>query len=232
MRCTMNDVYKILINASISFTYLFVISKLMGKKQIAQLDFIDYVVGISIGSIAAEFAFDAETPWYLFIIAMSVFFLLDLIVTLLGRKANFLKKFFKGRPLMLIENGKINYRNLKKSKIDVNDLIGLAREKNYFDINDIELAIFETNGSLSVLPKPNARPVVAQDFDIAEQKSKIVQTLIVDGSISKFSLEQIGKDKNWVYDKLQINSKKELKQILLATYDKNNDELNVFYKRK
>ena len=123
----MSDIVKVLLFAALSYVTLFIISKLLGKKQIAELDFIDYVTGISIGSIAAEMATETDKPFYHYLIAMGIFFLFDLIVTLLGRKANFFKRFLRGVPLVLINQGEVDFASLKKSKIDFYDLVGLAR---------------------------------------------------------------------------------------------------------
>ncbi len=130
----MHDLLKVLLFSSLSYVTLFVIAKLLGKKQIAELDFIDYVTGISIGSIAAEMATETTTPFYYYLISMVIFFVFDLIVTLLGRKANFFKRFLRGVPLVLIDRGEVDFESLKKSKIDFYDLVSLAREQNYLDL--------------------------------------------------------------------------------------------------
>ncbi|MBD5092473.1 MAG: DUF421 domain-containing protein, partial [Clostridiales bacterium] len=148
-------IFWVLINAFVSFIYLFIISKILGKKQIAQLEFIDYAVGISLGSIAAEMATDTETPFYYYLISMTIFLALALLIAVFGRKNTFLKRLLKGKPSTLIYEGKIQYDELKKCNIDVNDLLSMLREKNYFDINDVAYAIFEPSGELSVLPKGN-----------------------------------------------------------------------------
>jgi len=155
----MNDILKVFLYASLSYLTLFVISKILGKKQIAELDFIDYVTGISIGSIAAEMATETVTPFYYYIIAMVVFLFFDFVVTILARKTNFLKRFLRGTPLILIDKGEINFKNLKRSKIDFYDLQGLARDKGFFDLSEIEYAIFETNGDLSILATDKSRQV-------------------------------------------------------------------------
>lgn len=224
-------IYWVLINSVISFVYLFVISKILGKKQIAQLEFIDYAVGISLGSIAAEMATDSEKPFYFYIIAMSIFFALALFVALVGRKTSFLKRILKGKPAMLIYDGKIDYKQLRKSKIDVNDLLSMLREKDYFDIGSVAYAIFEPSGKLSVLPKGEQRPVVISDLQNKNiAPSRLLNVLIADGAVSKSGLDEIGKDENWLYEKINISHKKELKNIILATYDAKNDEIDVNFK--
>lgn len=220
------------INSFTSFWFLFIISKILGKKQIAQLEFIDYAVGISLGSIAAEWSSSSdERPFYYYAIAMTMFLTLAILVAIIGRKNTFLKRLFKGKPVTLMYDGEILCEGLNKSKIDVNDLLGMLREKGYFDPNDVAYAIFETSGKLSVLPKGNQKPVVIEDID--KQKatpSSLTDVLVVDGEISKSGLNEIGKTTSWLFQKLQITDKNELKNIILATYNDERNKLNVHYK--
>ena len=219
------------INSITSFVFLFIISKILGKKQIAQLEFIDYVIGISLGSIAAEWSFSDELPFYYYAIAMAIFFVLAIAVALIGRKTTFLKRLFKGRPVTLIYDGQIASNGLNKSKIDVNDLLCMLREKGYFDPSDVAYAIFETSGKLSVLPKGSQKPVVLEDLGQHKMKpSSLTDILVVDGVISKSGLNEIGKSTAWLFQQLKITDKKQLKQALLATYDDENKKLNVHYK--
>lgn len=227
----MEEIVNICLTAILSFIVLFVIAKLLGKKQVGELDFIDYVVGISIGSIAAEMATNtADKPFYDYLIGMGIFFVLTFLVDILSTKTNFLKRFFKGTPMILIKDGKIDYEQLKKSKLDLNDVLALARNKNCFNLDDIAYAIFETNGTLSILPKSHQKVVVAEDLNLKLERSNLVQNIVVDGQISNFSLKYLNKDKNWLYKKLKINSKKDLKNILLAIYNEDNDSFIVHYK--
>jgi uncharacterized membrane protein YcaP (DUF421 family) len=116
----MKEVYKVLLFSAIGFVYLFIMSKALGKKQIAHLDVIDYILGIAVSSIAAEMAVDtAGKPLYLYIAALSFFFALNLLVIFLERKGRFFKKFLKGTPLMVIYDGQIRYAALKKSRLDI-----------------------------------------------------------------------------------------------------------------
>ena len=224
-------IYWLFINSFASFFFLFLISKVLGKKQIAQLEFIDYAVGISLGSIAAEWAFSDDRPFYYYAVAMAIFFILAFLVAIIGRKNSFLKRLFKGKPVTLIYEGKILSEGLNKSKIDVNDLLSMLREKGYFDPNDVAYAIFETSGQLSVLPKGSQKPVVIEDIDKQKIKqSSLTNILIVDGIVSKSGLNEFGKTMSWLFHKLQIKEKSALKNIILATYDDKNDKLNVHYK--
>lgn len=228
---SMENILKVLMFSGASVVYLFIVSKISGKKQIAQLNYIDYVLAISIGSISAEMATDlGDTPFYLYLEAMSVFLLFDLLINFLERKGAFMKKFLKGKPLILIDDGKINYDDLKKSKLDAKDLLMLARGLGYFDIKDVAFAIFETNGNLTIMPKGAQKPTVAKDLNNNIEKASLPIYLIFDGNISLSSLKEIKKDKEWLFKKLGFSSKKELKQIILASYDEKND--NVIIHRK
>lgn len=227
-----DPIYWVLINSVMAFVYLFIISKILGKKQIAQLEFIDYAIGISLGSIAAEMSTDADKPFYYYLIAMTIFLILAIVVAIVGRKNSFLKRLLKGKPITLIYEGKIQYSALNKSKIDVNDLLSLLREKNYFDVNDVAYAIFEPSGKLSVMPKGNQRPVNIED--VAPNKiepAKLTDILVVDGKISYSGLNEIDKNTDWLLEKMNIKEQ-DLKKIILATYDNKNDKVIVHYKNE
>lgn len=141
---------------------------------------------------------------------MSIYFVLALLVAVIGRKATFLKHLLKGRPTTLVYNGKILYKNVKKCKIDVNDLLSMLREKSFFDISDVAYAIFETSGEFSVLPKGNLKPVVLENLTQMPkiEEASLSNVMIVDGVISKSGLNEINKDKTWLYKNLKIQSKK------------------------
>lgn len=229
----MPDLVYLLVFSATAVVYLFIISKILGKKQIAQLEFIDYVVGISIGSIAADMAADVgETPFYYYLIAMTVFFLFDLLVSYLGRKTPGLKNFLKGSPTTVIYDGKIDYKQLKKSKLDINDLLGMCRVLGYFDIKDIAYAIFETSGKLSIMPKGAEKPVVVSDVKEQYEKATLPNYLVIDGRISYSGLNELKKDVNWLYNGLNIKNRKELNNIILASYDDIKEDWTIHYKHK
>lgn len=224
-------IFWVLINSSVAFVYLFIISKLLGKKQIAQLEFIDYTIGISLGSIAAEFATNTDTPFYFFLIAMSIFFVMAFLVAVVGRKSPLLKRLLKGKPSTLIYDGKINYKELQKSKIDVNDLLSMLREKGYFDIADVAYAVFEPSGDLSVLPVGAQKPLVMEDLDKSRiEPAELSNAVVIDGEVSQSGLSEIGKDSDWLFERLKIKTKEDLGDIILAVYDEKNDTFNVHLK--
>ena len=225
----MNSVWHVVISSVSSFLFLFLVTKIMGKKQIAQLSFLDYVIGISLGSIAAEMATDGSRPFYHFFIAMAIYLVLDIVLTLVARKGTMLKKIIRGRPLILIEEGKIRYKNLIRSKLDINDLLSLCRAKGYFDLRDVAYCIFETSGEVSVLPAAEA--VVAKSVEVGKQPSvpSLSKDVVEDGKLIPQALTQIGKSKEWLFARLGFGEEK-IKSIALATYYEQTDELRVHYK--
>lgn len=227
----MYDWLTVLLNAVYSFVALFVVAKLLGKKQIAELDFVDYAVGISIGSISAEWSTDLENPWYFYMIAIAVFFVLSLTITYLERTTPFIKRVLRGKPIIIIADGKIDYPNLKKSKLDVSDVISMCRNKNFFDISQVAYAIFETSGDLSILPKAEYLQPTIADVGVTKPKSELTKFAIIDGIVDDNFLLSVGKDRAWLFQKLNVQNKRDLKNILIALYDNKNDAFDVHYKK-
>src|SRR5574344_363831 len=225
-----NEIIDVLWESALSFLVLFIISKILGKKQVAQLEFSDYVIGITIGSIAAQMAFDNEFPYYSYLISMAMFGGLNFLLDIISRKSKLLKKILKGSPLILIENGKLNYENLKKSKLDINELIASARMSGYFDLSEIAFCYFETSGDFSFLPKTNFANTQKQDFEKIEiTPAETVNFLIIDGHYSKENIKNEQKNIEWLNKNLKIADKNDLKNILLAFI--NNENKLVSYKK-
>ena len=227
----MNEILYLLIAATSSVVSLFIIAKLLGKRQIAQLEFVDYVIGISIGSISAEMATDInDKPLYYYLIAIFIYYLFDLLINFFGRKTPLLKNLLKGKPIVLIYEGKINYKNLKKSRLSVNDMLSLAREQGYFNILDIYYAILENSGTLSVVPVAQQKPVVVADVNVKPKTPTLPYYLVCDGKVSASTLKELKKDGKWLYNKLNIKSKKELKNIIFAVYNLQTRKVDIHYK--
>lgn len=131
---------------------------------------------------------------------------------------------------MLIYNGQINYKNLKHSKLSVNDVVAMAREQGYFNLLDIKYAVFENSGHLSIIPISNKLPTVCEDINV-KKEATLPCYIITDGKISYSALNEIKKDKPWLFKKLKIKNEKGLKNILLAIYDQQEDEITTHLKK-
>lgn len=221
-----SDIFKVVIRCIVAMTTLFFMTKLLGKKQVSELSLFDYVVGISIGNFASEMAINLEAEFFNSMLAIIVFGILAYFISILTIKSLKLRKFFVGTPTVLMENSKLIYKNMKKSMIDVNDLLSQAREMGYFDLSEIEFAILEANGKISFLPKGEYKNITVKDMKLKIEKQGLCANVIIDGNIMDDNLINIGKDTEWLLHELKCKGKK-VHDILLATVDIN-DKLTLY----
>ena len=221
------EIVNLILTALLSVVALFVITKTMGHKQVAQLDFFDYVSGITIGSIAAELATELEKP-YKPLIALAIYGLVSLLLNLATHKFPRTRKFINGTPTILFSNGKLFRRNLKQAKLDLSEFMLLCREQGYFDLDEIETAIFEHNGKLSVLPKAKNRPATPEDLKIKAKPTHIGVEVIMDGRVMGENLSRIGRDGAWLSKRLKLQGYADAKGIFLAIYRPDRDKLTLY----
>lgn len=225
------EVLDVVVRSLLSLVTLFLVTKMLGKKQVSQLSLFDYVIGISIGNFAAEMSINLETNYINGTVAVIIFGLVAYIVSILSMKSIYLRRFFMGVPTILIEHGELLIDGLKKVKFDINELLEECRINGYFDISEIEYAIMETNGTVSILPKGEYKPVTMKDMNLKATKQGLCANVIIDGKIMKNNLENIHKDENWLEKKLKIKGYKKLDDIMLATVDMN-EKLVIYEKNR
>lgn len=213
--------------ALISLVTLFLITKLLGKKQVSQLSLFDYVIGISIGNFAAEVTINLEAKWINGVVAVLIFGLVAYLVSILTMKSIVARRFFMGGPTVVIQNGKIIKENLKKVKFDINDLLEECRNNNVFDVNQINYGLMEANGKLSILLKPEYLPLTPKDMKIETKPNSLVANVIIDKKIMHENLKQMNKNEKWLLKELKGTK---LEDILLCTLDINNKI--TIYKQK
>lgn len=229
MNVNMVEILDVILRALISLIALFSVTKLLGKKQVSQLSLFDYVIGISIGNFAAEMTTDLDLPYTHGVVAVLIFGLVAYLVSVFTMKSISLRRFFIGTPTVLIQEGKILMKGLKQVKFDVNDLLEERRGNGYFDISQIEYALMEANGKLSILPKGENFPVTIKDMNIKPEKQSLYANIIIDGKIMYTNLKNMNKDKKWLVQELKIKGYKTFENILLATLD-NNEKVTVYEK--
>ncbi len=212
------EILDVILRCLLSLITLFLVTKMIGKKQVSQFSLFDYVIGISIGNFAAEMSINLKSEYLHGIIAVIVFGLVAYLVSILTLKNLKARKFFIGDPTILIENGNVIYKNLKKTKFDINDLLEECRINGHFDLSEIDYALMEANGKISFLLKPDYQLPNNKDLKIKKQKSGLCANLIVDGQIIEESLETMNKDKKWLEHEIKIKGIK-LENIILATLD-------------
>ena len=221
------EIIKVILTALLSVASLFIITKIMGHKQVAQLDFFDYVSGITIGSIGAELATELEKP-YKPLIALAIYGLASLLLNLLAHKIPRTRKYINGTPTILMNDGNLYRKNLKKAKLDLSEFMLLCREQGYFDLDEIQTAIFEHNGKLSILPQAANHPATPDDLKITAKATHIGVEVIMDGRVMGENLSRMGRDVNWLTKQLNIQGCKDAKEIFLGIYRPEEDKLTLY----
>lgn len=225
----MSNFFNICFRTILVLIILFFITKMMGKKQISELNFFDYVVGITIGSIAADISLDIEKNMIAGIAALFIYGFISYIISFVSIKSILARRFFIGVPTVLVEKGKIIESGLKKSKIDVNDLLMEARENGYFNLDEIDYALMEVNGNISFLPKEKEKPVTKKDMKIKCSNVGLTVNAIIDSKYMVNNMKAINKDKEWLDHELKVNGYDNYDNILLATID-NNYKVTIYEK--
>ena len=225
----MSDFLNICFRTILVLIILFFITKMMGKKQISELNFFDYVVGITIGSIAADISLDIEKDMIAGIAALFIYGFISYIISFVSIKSILARRFFIGVPTVLVEKGKIIESGLKKSKIDVNDLLMEARENGYFNLDEIDYALMEVNGNISFLPKEKEKPVTKKDMKIKCNNEGLTVNAIIDSKYMVNNMKAINKDKEWLDHELKVNGYDNYDNILLAMIN-NNYKVTIYEK--
>lgn len=216
----LNDLFDVAFRAILSLVTLFLVTKMLGKKQVSQLSLFDYVIGISIGNFAAEMTINLDSNILHGTIAVIIFGVIAYVISIATMKSIFLRRFFSGVSTIIIEDGKILEDGLKKVKFDINDFLEQAREQGYFDVSQIAFAIMESSGKISILPKSEYTPVVNKDMKVKTEKASLAANVIIDGNIMTNNLKVMKKSNNWLIKELEKKNLK-LEDILLATLDSN-----------
>lgn len=191
------DFLTLCLTSLFSFVAMFLIAKVLGHKQVAQLDFFDYITGITIGSIAAEMATELEEPWKP-LIAMIIYGGVSLLLSIATSKCPRIRKYINGTPTILMDHGKLYWENLKKAKLDLSEFMVMCRQEGYFDLTNIQTAILEYNGKLSILPVTTQRPATPNDLELEPDQELLFTELIMDGRIMEDNLKRMGLDRTWL----------------------------------
>jgi uncharacterized membrane protein YcaP (DUF421 family) len=206
----------ILIRSLFSFVILLAMTRMMGRTQLSQLTFFDYVVGISIGSIAASMSVDQNVKIINGIIGIIVWGLLPIAIAYANLKSYRFRKVTDGSPTVLIENGNIIENNMRKMRISGDELMLMLRQKNAFKLADVEFAVLETNGMLSVQKKTSAQPVTPKMLKLKVKEESEMSIVVLDGVILEKSLVAKGYTKEWLLSELKKKGVKQVTDIFIA----------------
>lgn len=220
---------KVIFTSISSILVLFILSKIIGNKQMTQTTLFDYVNSITIGSIAAEMAIANDENFFVPLIAMVIYGLAAAGITLLTTKSLKLRRFLNGCSIVLMDDEKIYMKNLKKAKIDLNELLTQFRLSGYFDVSDIHSAYLEPNGMISILPKEKARTTTPKDMNLSPRQTKATVILIIDGKLLKNNLHFASVNEQWLISMIKSYGAESISDVALASVDSEKN-LTVFLK--
>lgn len=218
----MSDWVHIFIRSIVFILVLILMTRLLGKKQISEISFFEYVSGITIGSIAGEVIMGLDGSMWHGVLAIGVFSGITLLVDILSLKSKKFRDIVDGKGSIIIKDGKIMEDNLKKEKYTLDDLGSLLRKKDVFNTADVEFAMLEPKGDLSILLKKENRPLTPKDLQMKVANDKVPQTIIMDGSIMNDAMSAAGKDRHWLHmelDKLGVT----IENVFMAQVDSYGD---------
>ncbi|MDG5789645.1 DUF421 domain-containing protein [Evansella sp. AB-P1] len=209
----------IFIRTTIAFIILYILCRILNKKLIAQMTFFDFVAGITIGSVAAGAMLQPNTPLSISMTGLILFCIYTFITSIIAIKSLWGRKVLEDEPTYLIKNGEVLENGLKKNRMTIDSLITNLRKKGVFYVDQVESAILETDGTVSVLKKPAYLDVMKKDINQFQSSRGVPQAFIIDGKILTSTLNMLGKDINWVKGILKKNNISKLDEVFFAQID-------------
>lgn len=209
-----------------SIAVLFLLTRMMGSRQVSQMTMFDYAIGITFGSIAAELATELETPLRP-LAAMVIYGLVAVGIAALTNRSLKARRLMTGKPLVLLEGGVIYRENLKKARLDLSEFLTYCRIGGWFDLNQLQAAVLEHNGVVSFLPKETDRPATPADLELNPKQARLQVPFVMDGALLPDNIRQAGKQESWVHRSLLRQGYKDEGEVLLALWD-GGEKLTVF----
>lgn len=207
--------------AIVLYIIVLIVMRLMGKREIGQLQPFELAISIMIADLATLPMAETGIPISNGIIPILGLLVMHLVISLLNMKSTKAREIICGKPSILIFRGKIDQQVLKKERFTINELEERLRDNNIFNIGDVEYAVLETSGQVTVIPKPNKRPTVPEDFNIEPKYEGIPYDLVVDGKVMYKNLEKLGKNYVWLQRQTEKFGIKP-EEALIVTIDGNN----------
>jgi len=212
------DYLRIFVELVFGYIALFIAVKCLGKTQMSQITPFDFISSLVLGDLLSSAVFDAKSGVSKILFAIAIWSVLIYITEIATQKSQPLRNFFEGKPSMIINKGKIEWKEMKKNRLDIDQLRQLLRAKDIFSVQDVEYAIYETNGALNVVKKSEADYPTCKDLKIKGEKKTIPLTIISDGKILADNLKQAGLNEDWLHKELKANGVKQPKEIFYAEW--------------
>ncbi len=212
---SMVDWFEVILRSLFILIGLFFITKLLGKKQLSKLSYFEYIVGIIIGDIAGSLSMDIEVSVLHGTTSLLIWTLVSVLLSYLSMKNKKVRDFVEGKARIFIKDGKILEGNLKKERFTIDELLEMLRKKSVFSVNEVEFALFEADGELSVLLKRDYRMVRPSELWLHLPEEKEPKTLIMDGEIINEMIDEVGKSEEWLRSYL-LDKQVEVEDVFLA----------------
>lgn len=216
------DILQVCLQSAASILLLFLFTRMTGKSSISQLTAFDYINGITIGSIAAELATNLE-EWQKPLAALLIYGIASVLVAFLRCRFRRARLFFSGTPTVLYANGTLYKNCLHRCRIDINEFLTQCRLAGFYDLQQLQYAVLETNGQISFLAKAQHRPLTPQDMNLQPPPVSIFTALIQDGDILTENLKTFGKNEAWLMRQLHTADIGQLSDVFYACCDENGD---------
>ncbi|MFD1774672.1 DUF421 domain-containing protein [Paenibacillus rhizophilus] len=209
---------EVILRTIVAVVVLFLLTKILGKRQVSQLSFFEYITGITLGSLAAYISLDTDNTWHLGMIAIVVWVAISFGIEFLQLKSKKARDFVDFKATVVIKDGKILEENLKKERLTTDDLLEQLRGKDVFKVADVEFAIMETTGQINVLLNRENQPLTPKHLGIKVAPEKETQAVIMDGKLMPEPLDMMGKTPKWLMDELE-KQQLNLQDIFLGQID-------------
>jgi uncharacterized membrane protein YcaP (DUF421 family) len=217
------DVSDIILRTALAFILMLASARFLGKQMIARMTYFNFVANITLGSLTGAIVLDHNISLGDLILGISVFTLITFIASFLALKNRMISQWIAGRSIELIRDGKILEGELEKSRLKLESLIQLLRLRNVFDIDTVQQAFLETNGKLSILLKPEARPLTLGDFQKSMvQKERLPVELIMDGSVIEENLVHGNVERSWLMSELERLGVTDIREVTYAVLTSKN----------
>ncbi|WP_096188030.1 DUF421 domain-containing protein [Evansella halocellulosilytica] len=215
----MNELVQVTIRGIAGFTLMLILARMMGKKHISQITYYEYIVGISIGSIAAELTFGTEVRASNFILGMILWGVIPIALSKIELKSFRFRTLLEGHPTYLIKDGNVLEENLKKENITIDEFMVLLREKDVFKLSDVDSVILEKNGQISVMKKSHLQPLTPKDTGLVVQQEQQPRIVIIDGNVMERSLTEYGYTKDWLLAEIRKQGVQNFQDVFVAQID-------------
>ena len=211
--------FNVIFRTIILYLTVIIVIRLMGKRQVGELQPFELAITIMISALAAIPMEDIGIPLIYSLIPILLMLSFQVLISHLTLKNRKARAFICGKPSIIIENGELVESELRQLRINMNDLLEQLRIKGYYSLEEIEYAIMETTGELSVLPRSQKRHVTPHDLDLSTEYEGLPLPLIIDGHIDIDNLREIRQDQDWLYEQLQSRDIQDPSQVFFATLD-------------